>query len=163
MTRCETDGRIGSGSGRIVVGGSSTGLAGVLTETDSRTAPPRCRGKGRTAMVSNARILVRNSLFASLIAASLLTTSGSARAQSVVPERALLNQSPERRAADAARAPSGPAAEARVPIDGVSALLNRRAVTEAPSEPSVRTHATHATLARGSRDPTAALLNHASL
>ena len=111
-------------------------------------------------MISNARILVRNSLFAGLVAASLLTASGSARAQSVAPERALLNQSPERRAADAARAPSGPAAEARGPIAGESALLNRRAVTEAPSEPSVRTHAT---LARGSRDATAALLNHASL
>jgi hypothetical protein len=114
-------------------------------------------------MVSNARILVRNSLFRSLVAASLLTASGSARAQSVAPERALLNQSPGRRAADPARTPSGPAAEARVPIDGESALLNRRAVTEAPSEPSVPTHAGHATLARGSRDAAAALLNHASL
>ncbi|MFL5251112.1 MAG: hypothetical protein ACJ79V_25100, partial [Myxococcales bacterium] len=89
-------------------------------------------------MVSKARILVRKSLFASLVAASLLTASGSARAQPVAPERALLNQSPERRAADAARVLSGSAAEGRGPIDGESALLNRRAVTEAPSEPSVR-------------------------
>jgi hypothetical protein len=111
-------------------------------------------------MVSNARILVRNSLFAALVAASLLTASGSARAQSVAPERALLNQSPERRTADAARVLSGSDAEGRGPIDGESALLNRRAVTEAPSEPSVRTHAT---VARGSRGGTAALLNHASL
>src|SRR3954463_5353835 len=101
---------------------------GCPQETDSHAAPPRCRGKGRIAMVSNGRILVRNSLFASLVAASLLTASGSARAQSVVPGRALLNQAPARRAADAARAPSGSAAEARVPIDGESALLNRRAV-----------------------------------
>src|SRR3954451_25405731 len=116
-----TDGRIGSGSGRILVSALSTRLAGVLTETDSHTAPPRCRGKGRTAMVSNARILVRNSLFASLVAASLLTASGSARAQSVAPERALLNQSPARRSPETARAPSGPAAEARFPIYGESA------------------------------------------
>jgi hypothetical protein len=109
-------------------------------------------------MVSNARILVRSSLFASLVAASLLTASGSARADPVAPERAFLNHSSEDRAADAGRAPSGSAAERRGSIDGESALLNRRAVTEARSDASVPTH-----FARVSRDATAALLNHASL
>jgi len=113
-------------------------------------------------MNSNARILVRSSLFATLVAASFLTAPGSARAQSVAPERALLNRSPEVRATDPGRAPSGSAAKVRGPIDGESALLNRRAViTEARSVPSVPS--THATLARDSRDGTAALLNHASL
>ena len=111
-------------------------------------------------MNPNARTLLRSSLFATLVAAFVLIAPGSARAQSVGPERALLNRSPEARATDPGRAPWGSAAEGRDPIDGEAALLNQRAVSEARSDQSVPAHAT---LARSSRDGAVALLNHASL
>jgi len=77
-------------------------------------------------MISNAGNLLRTSLLVSLLAGLLVTASGPARADSISPERALLDRVDE--SPGAASAPKNFAsvlADEQIPfIDGERALLN---------------------------------------
>jgi len=111
-------------------------------------------------MASNPRNLLRITVSAISLAASFLTASSVARAQSITPERALLGRTADARDASGQRQePSVRAAGERGAIDGERALLNRAVTDDHPD----RSATTEATAFRASPDGGRALLNHATL
>jgi hypothetical protein len=109
-------------------------------------------------MISNAGNLLRTSLLTTLLAGLLLTASGPARADSISPERALLNHVDEAPStAPAPKTVASPFADEQAPfIDGERALLNDRPLSETgPRLPD----AADAPLSGTPRDGADALLN----
>jgi hypothetical protein len=82
-------------------------------------------------MISNAGNLLRTSFLVTLLAGLLLTASGPVRADSITPERALLDRVDSPGTASAPNSVASAVADEEVPfVDGERALLNGRPLVD---------------------------------